>query len=262
MSIYSMNYTGRIDFDVNEVSATYREENGQGTLTVRWLLGHYGLNSNSQLFLTMEGDETSESRRFDLGVIGAGQGEIVLPPTQFRNPELIKLRLKVVEVNPDGIPMILAQGDKISPVNLDSNNRSRSFLKIVNSPDLTVPWRVEFPDDEPVLMVSDRDELFLKLRNKSPLFEPLVLSDVVRQIFVWIAISDLAYGSEILKEWILFFEQLTCPHGFIQEDRSHEDDTEAVMRFANDVSEEFAKKHNFTQSISSIIEAEEQSRNG
>ena len=262
MSIYSMNYTGRIDFEVNEVSASYREENGQGTLTVRWLLGHYGLNSNSQLFLTMEGDETSESRRFGLGLLGVGQGEIVLPITQFRNPELIKLRLKVVEVDSDGIPMILAQGDKISPLNLNSNNRSRSFLKIMNSPDLTVPWRVGFPDDEPVLYVSDRDELFLKLRNKSPLFEPLVLAEVVRQIFVWIATSDLAYGSEVLKEWILFFEQLTCPHGFIQEDRSHEDDSEAVMQFANDVSEEFAKKHNFTQSISSIIEAEEQSRNG
>jgi hypothetical protein len=65
-----------------------------------------------------------------------------------------------------------------------------------------------------------------------------------------------------LKEWLLFFERLLCPQGFIQKDRSNEDDYEDVMEMANVVSEEFAKKYEFNQSISSIIDAEEQSRNG
>ena len=262
MTAQSMNYTGRIDIELNEVSATYREENGQCVLTINWLLGHYNLNKTCQLYLSLEGDQTSESRRFDLGLLGDGQGERVLTFAQMRNPELVKLRLKVVETNLDGIPLIKAQGDKISPVNLNADNRSRSFLKMVSSPDLTVPWRVEFPNDEPTLMISEREDLYQKLRNKSQLFEPLVLADVVRQVFIWMANSELAYGDEILKEWLLFFERLLCPQGFIQKDRSNEDDYEDVMEMANVVSEEFAKKYEFNQSISSIIDAEEQSRNG
>ena len=262
MTANSINYTGRIDIEVNEVSATYREDNGQCLITISWLLGHYGLNKTCQLFLSLEGDQTSESRRFDLGLLGDGQGERVLTFAQIRNPELIKLRLKVVESNLDGIPLIKAQGDKIAPVNLNADNRSRSFLKMVSSPDLTVPWRVEFRNDEPVLMISEREDLFQKLRNKSQLFEPLVLADVVRQVFIWMATSDLSYSDEILKEWVLFFERLSCPQGFVQTERSHEDDYEEIMEMANIVSEEFAKKYGFIESISSIIDVEEQSGNG
>ena len=123
MTAQSMNYTGRIDIELNEVSATYREENGQCVLTINWLLGHYNLNKTCQLYLSLEGDQTSESRRFDLGLLGDGQGERVLTFAQMRNPELVKLRLKVVETNVDGIPLIKAQGDKISPVNLNADNR-------------------------------------------------------------------------------------------------------------------------------------------
>jgi len=143
MTANSINYTGRIDIELNEVSATYREDNGQCLITISWLLGHYGLNKTCQLFLSLEGDQTSESRRFDLGLLGDGQGERILTFAQIRNPELIKLRLKVVETNLEGIPLIKAQGDKITPVNLNADNRSRSFLKMISSPDLTVPWRVE-----------------------------------------------------------------------------------------------------------------------
>jgi len=261
MTANSINYTGRIDIELNEVNATYREDNGQCLITISWLLGHYGLNKTCQLFLSLEGDQTSESRRFDLGLLGDGQGERILTFAQIRNPELIKLRLKVVETNLEGIPLIKAQGDKITPVNLNADNRSRSFLKMVSSPDLTVPWRVEFENDEPVLKISEREDLFQKLRNKSQIFEPLVLADVVRQVFIWMATSDLSYSDEVLKEWVLFFERFSCPQGFVQTERSHEVDYEEVVEMANVVSEEFAKKYDFIQSISSIIDAEEQSGN-
>jgi len=263
MTASRMNYTGRVDIDPKEVSATYRENNGEYILTVRWLLGHYGMDKNCRLFVGLEGDGTSESRRFDLGLLGEGQGKKDIPIEQVRNPELIKIRLKVVKLSSDGIPLIKAQCDKISPLNSDGNNRSRSFLKIVKSPDLTVPWRIDFPDDEPVLMISDRDDLFLKLRD-TPLFMPLVLAEVVRQVFEWLATSEVDHDNHVLQEWINYFEQLTCPRGFIQMERSRGDDDDftEVKRVANDVSEEFAKKFNFVEKISSTLDAGEALING
>ena len=264
MPAIRMNYTGRIDIQSEEVSATYREESGVCTLVVKWLLGHHGLNPGCHLYLGLEGDGTSESRRFALGLLGDGQGEQTLRLTQVRNPELIKIRLKVVENDSSGIPIIKAQGDKISPQSLNSSNQSRSFLKILKTPELTVPWRVDFAEDEPVLQISDKEELFHKLRDTSPIFMPLVLPEVVRQIFVWLATTEVDYNNEVLKEWVLLFEQLTCPRGFIQQDHSSSDadDFEEVKRVASFVSEEFAKKFDFIQRISSAFESEETRLNG
>lgn len=264
MPAIRINYTGRIDIQSEEVTATYREEAGTCVLVVKWLLGHYGLSPDCNLYLGLEGDGTSESRRYELGRLGDGQGEQTLRLTQVRDPELIKIRLKVVENDSSGIPIIKAQGDKISPLNLNASNQSRSFLKILKAPDLTVPWRVAFDEDEPILLVSDREELFHKLRDTSPLFIPLVLPEVVRQVFVWLATSEVDYSSEVLKEWIIFFEHLTCPHGFIQQDRSSRDpeEVEEVMRVASFVSEEFAKKFEFNRRISSVFDSEETRVNG
>ena len=259
MTATRMNYTGRIDIDSQEVSATYREDQGQFILTVKWLLGHHGMNEDCELRIELKGSGTSESRRFDFGLLGNGQGEETLTLAQVRNPELIKVRLVVVETSDNGIPLIRAQIDKISPLNLNDKNHSRSFLKIGKSPDLTVPWRVEFPDDEPILMISDREELCYKLRDTSPIFMPLVLAEVVRQIFEWLVTTDVDYNNDILKEWILLFEQLTCPHGFIQAEHRREDEEEFadVKKVANDVSEEFAKKFNFIERISLTFDAGE-----
>jgi hypothetical protein len=122
--------------------------------------------------------------------------------------------------------------------------------------DLTVPWLVEFEEDEPTLVISDREGLYHKLRDTSPIFMPLVLAEVVRQVFVWLATTDVDYNDDILTEWILLFERLTCPHGFIQAEHALEDEDEMadVERVAKDVSEEFAKKFNLIEKVSSTFE--------
>jgi len=243
MSTLAMNYTGRIDIEAHEIEATYVVENDQYELSLKWLLGHYGLPENCKLFIEMKGGSTTETRRFELGMLGDGQGEKTLNLAHIRNPELIKIRFGVVIVDSNGLPMIKADRDRISPLNLNENNRSRSLLKMVKSPDLTVPWRVEFNDEEPVLMISDRQELFHNLRDTSPLFTPLVLPDVVRQIFEWMALSDIDYSADVMKQWVKYFEDLTCPTGFIQVDRSQ-------------VSEEFSKKFKIVDAVASTFDRE------
>jgi hypothetical protein len=258
MSTLAMNYTGRIDIEAHEIEATYVVENDQYELSLKWLLGHYGLPENCKLFIEMKGGSTTETRRFELGMLGDGQGEKTLNLAHIRNPELIKIRFGVVIVDSNGLPMIKADRDRISPLNLNENNRSRSLLKMVKSPDLTVPWRVEFNDEEPVLMISDRQELFHNLRDTSPLFTPLVLPDVVRQIFEWMALSDIDYSTDVMKQWVKYFEDLTCPIGFIQVDRSQADEDELidVVNMSRIVSEEFSKKFKIVDAVASTFDRE------
>jgi hypothetical protein len=259
MSALAINYTGRIEIEPHEIEATYVVENDQYELTLKWLLSHYGLPESCKLFIEMKGgSQTTETRRFELGMLGDGQGEKKLSLAYVRNPELIKIRFGVVLVDSNGLPMIKADRDKISPLNLNENNRSRSLLKMVKSPDLTVPWRMEFNDDEPVLMISDRQELFHNLRDTSPLFTPLVLPDVVRQIFEWMALSDVDYTSEVMKQWVKYFENLSCPSDFIEIDRSqaNEDEIHEVMNMSRIVSEEFSKKFKIIDAVASTFDRE------
>jgi hypothetical protein len=258
MSVLKLNYTGRIEIEAHEINATYVVENDQYELSLKWLLGHYGLPEDCKLFIEMKGgSQTTETRRFDLGLLGDGQGAEKIKIEQVRNPELIKLRFGVVIVDSNGLPMIKADRDRISPLNLNENNRSRSFIKILSKEDLSVPWRVEFNDDEPVLMISDRQELFSSLREKSPLFKPLVLSEVVRQIFEWMALSELDYNSDVLNQWMMYFEDLSCPRDFIEKNRLElsEEELIEVANMARVVSEEFSKKFRMVDAVASTFES-------
>jgi hypothetical protein len=257
MNALKMNYTGRVDILEHEIEATYQVDNDEYSLTLKWLLGHYGLPSNCNLFVEMKGgSQTTETRRFELGTLIDGNGEKTLKIAQVRNPELIKLRFGVVEVDTNGLPMIKADRDRIAPHNLNENNQSRSFLKMIKSSELIVPWRVDFIDEEPVLLITDRQELFHSLRDTSPLFQPLVLSDVVRQVFERLAINEADYSNAVIKQWVKFFEDLTCPIGFIQMERlgATEEELDEVKLMSQIVSEEFSKKFKFIDAIASTFE--------
>jgi hypothetical protein len=85
-----------------------------------------------------------------------------------------------------------------------------------------------------------------------------VLPDVVRQIFEWMALSDVDYTSEVMKQWVKYFENLSCPSDFIQVDRSqaNEDEINEVMTMSRIVSEEFSKKFKIIDAVASTFDRE------
>lgn len=251
-----LNYTDRIDFLPNEVEATYHVVDDKYVLRVKWMLGHYSFPEECTFFAELRGgSSTTEAHRIEFGLLGHGNGDRETELTQVRNPELIKLRFGVVSPEPNLKRRIVGQIDDVVPTTTSESADSRSFLKIVRSTELSVPWRVDFVEDEPILLISDREELFHNLRDSTPLFFPLVLAEVVRQIFEWMAFEEINLESRSAKEWVNFFEGLTCPKGFFDENRSRLDDDqrEDVRRTAWAVSEEFAKRHKLIHQISLIF---------
>jgi hypothetical protein len=252
-----INYTGRIDLQQHEVDATYRVENDQINLTISWMLGHYGLSPRCQLSVELDAPgQTMELTRIPIGDLGDGNGSQSFQ-IKARNPEFMRLRLIVTEVSPNKIPLLKADGD-FRPVNLSESTRSRSFLKIVKDPELTVPWRVDFIDDEPFLRVTDREDLFSDLRDNSKLFLPSVLPEVVRQVFEWLATSDVDRGNKTVKQWIKYFVGLTCPSNYFDTTRSrgNEEEYSDVINKAKAISEEFAKKYKINRTIRESFEVE------
>ena len=114
-----------------------------------------------------------------------------------------------------------------------------------------VPWRLSFNDEEPIIVISGRQDLYQQLRESSPIFNPLVLSEVVRQVFEWMALSDDDFSGEVSKQWIKFFTKLSCLAGFLEEVHSADDEEQLVevREMAQRVSDEFARKFGLVNAI-------------
>ena len=251
MTATQINYTNRIDIQPSEIEATYRVEGDRCEVTLKWLLSHYALDEDCEIFVSLMGSYTTEVRRIHLGTFGNGNGLKVIDYRNLRNPELMKLRFLVVRADDHGIPMIKADLAGISPLDQSDNSKSKSFLKIVRQDDLMVPWRLSFNDEEPVIFISGREDLYQLLRESSPIFNPLMLSEVVRQVFEWMALSGDDLSREISQHWVRFFEKLTCPVGFLEEARSadNEEQSTEVKEMAQRVSDEFARKFGLVNAV-------------
>ena len=251
MTATQLNYTNRIDIQSSEIEATYQVEGDHCKVTLKWLLGHYALDEDCEIFIGLVGTNTTEARRIQLGSLGDGNGSEVIDFRNLRNPELMKLRFLVVKVDDRGIPMIRADLSGISPLDQSDNSKAKSFLKIIKQDDLMVPWRLSFNDEEPIIVISGRQDLYQQLRESSPIFNPLVLSEVVRQVFEWMALSDDDFSGEVSKQWIKFFTKLSCPAGFLEEVHSADDEEQLVevREMAQRVSEEFARKFGLVNAV-------------
>jgi hypothetical protein len=253
-----LNFTNRVDLLPVDVSATYSVIENLCTLKLGWQLGHYGFESTAEIVVDIRVKGSTEARRLNIGKIDNGFGEKTFELANMRNPELMELRFKVVHSNFGEMPMLRASLDRITPVDVNPNNRSKSFFKIVKQDELSVPWRLYLEDNEPILYISGRQEMFRQLRDSTPLFSPLVLPELIRQIFDWIAFVEIDGSNKVQTQWVAYFEALGCPNDFLYEsrDRGVEEDVENVWQEAQRVSDEFSKKFKIINTISEVLESE------
>lgn len=257
MAEVQFNYTGRIKLQPQEVVASYRIDSDLQYLALEYDLERYRLRSSCYVVLEVEAVGTTDIRRFQLGDLGGGVRSTSLSFQKLRNPELIRLRFKVVELTEFGLPMIRAELDGIYPSDESENSSSRSFLKIVKDDDLDVSWQLRFDEDVPVLYLSGKHDLFHQLRGVSKEFNPLILPEVVRQVFEWLTSSDIDFDDELLGQWIDFYEELGCPGGLIQDSRTSLDEEaiDQLMAIGRELSEEFCKRSGLMNSLSSSLES-------
>jgi len=248
MAKVEFNYTGRVQILPTEVYASFRLDGDDQVLTLKWTFSHYSFPKTSKVIVEVESPGTTDVRRLDLGALGDGDRSATERFPRLRNPELIRLRVKVVE-NVDVLPMIRGVLDGIYPLDESDNSKSKSILKIVRDDELGVPWQLRF-EEIPVLYLTGRRDLFVYLKESSREFNPTVLSEIVRQIFEWLALGDHDFDDEILGQWVIFFEALGCEPGFLETSRTRTDDeVEDVGSRGVRLSEEFARRFEFVESL-------------
>lgn len=243
----SFNYTNKIQLDENEIKAIYREvKENNYIITLKWDLSAHNIVEDYNLFYELKGQHTTETRRQAI--------EVTTGLTEYGfeflgDPDLIKIRFIAV-ASRNSIPMIIAERDQILP--LSEDGRSRSFLKIHKLDNLDVAWEINFDDNIPILNISSHSKIY-ENRNY---FLPIILPNVVQQIFEWLVLSDEDLSGDLLRHWVNYFEDICRKPDMIAELRSKdpEDKNKSVHEESLSIREKFAKKHNTLDAVAHILD--------
>jgi hypothetical protein len=255
-----INFTGRIDIPNNLVQAEILQNEGKLILDLKMDLTSFGIDPKCSIVLDLRSAGTLETHRFDLGLLGIGVTRLEIDISHMRDPLSSRLRLKVIDKSTD-YHIIRAQIDNFIPriphddFELD---QAKSLLKIVKENDLECPWLLKFDSGEPIIKVSGKRDMFPILQENLNLFVPLIISDVVRQIMVWLLLSDEFENEEIAEKWKQYFVLL----GLDYETFSNQSDSELrknnseIYTFASDIANTFALKHELILKLQSELTKE------
>ena len=225
-------------------------------LELGWDFSILELPADSLVSTEISAIGTFQTDFIDHGALGDG----VLLPKKFsvskmRNPDLIKFRVKITRKNEEGLPIILAEIDKVTPILEKHSENGSSLLKRRKISNLLVPWELRFEQGVPVLCISDQRGLWFQLLKKSPWFDPTILATIVRTVFIWsIEVKSNPEDEDIFKQWKEYFLGLGCPEEFYERKfdpvELFSEEGNEILSMANTVSANFSKNFGLLETLS------------
>jgi len=180
----------------------------------------------------------------------------------MRKPLDVVAYIKIIQLDKNLVPIIRASIRNVIPEVPGNQSAQRSALKTKRDPDLKVPWRLYFTEEYPILHVSDKNGLYDQLFS-TPQFDPLILSEVVRQVFIWLVFDPGSKDQYYVDIWKKIFEDLGCDQAFFDDvPTPHEDDgsmegmtpglRDTVLAMSFQVSDRFTADFNLLGRLSNI----------
>ena len=222
-----LNFTGRRRIAQDHVKISLTNDNGQHFFSARMSLETYGFPATAAVIV--EAYRQLELSRFEFGTVTRP----IPPPncrlTEFGTLDGVRFRVKVVS-NDEPRGQLLGVADRIHPTDVALDRTRRIPLINVQGHDLgREVWKLDF-SDEPILLVNYR------MANKhtlvrSPMFQSLVLPEVLRSILTRILLVDEFRYFEDEDDWAarwLRFASSFPGAGEVPEDADAEMDAEWI----------------------------------
>jgi len=247
----SINLTGRIDIPRENIAAQVSLENGIQYLAAEWDLSTFEIPEDSDMTLDVWALGTYETRRVILGKVGTGTGKVLdVDISDMRNAERLKARLIVKRFDGE-LPMIIAQLDQISVVRLGDAEDENSILLIESDKELSSTWELQIFEGEPVLKIKEKNGMHAYLKSESPMFEPLVLPEVLGKVFDWFVLPDELKSPEAAEKWKAFFIGLGCDEEIFEmvDNGALDVEEEQILAARRDVQAKFVAKHGLFKAI-------------
>ena len=230
------NYTDRLEIPSGMVTSSHVQNERSHILKIEWDFSSLGFEVDDQIVCDVFVSASSESLRFDLGLVADGKASKELDIFSMRNPLASRIRLKVINKS-TGLPIIRGVIDNFYPTLPEDSDSARSLLPILRKADLKTPWELNFDRGIPSLYITDQGNLYKSLKNrvKAEWFFPTIMHKVIEDIFMWIATTESFENAEKIDKWkSVFIDHYNCPRDFF--DAVEEKDGAERRDFAKDQS--------------------------
>lgn len=244
-----LNFTNRINLDPELVKASIQPSTSPiGSFEMKIDANLTSALISGQFMVVFTLKALGETKRIELAGPSDMKIEVLHSLHGMRNPLEVKVSLEVIQRDSKNIPIIRASVMNVDPEIPGKQSARRSVLKTKKDPGLNVPWRLIYSEGYPILHISDKNGLYDQLML-SPQFDPMILSDVVRQIFNWLIFDFEMKEGFYVDAWKSVFEKLGCDRSYFdtlpqpnEEDGSMEDMTPALREGIRTLSFEISDK--------------------
>ena len=255
----SINQTGRTRIPPEDIAIEIVKEN---VLKIRWKLSSPIVDPDSEGLLELFALGNYERLAFAKDSL-VTPGELEVPLGRFADPRSVVGRFKIVTRTSGGLRVVISESKTLRLENDRlEGEQGKSLLDVFWDPNLRVPWQLVFEDSEPLLKVSNFHDNATKIYNHT-IFQTSILPEVLKQIAFWLLTED---PDESQNKKIAFWWGLLEELGLSPEDRSYFCGTQMknlellneVSNKCQELSDQFATKHNILQKLTNhIIEEEE-----
>lgn len=177
MGIRRFNYTGRKRIKREDAIIRLLVDGDPPSFDARLSLSHYDLPADSHVYI--EAYRQTQVRRYRFGRVSLPRPEEPTYLAGLPDPGTLLFRVKIVDAY-HNVGRLLAEADRI-PL-MDADGGKQTSLLRVREQDLGGElWRLDFPDDVPLLLLEKRYGPHHLLLS-SPHFRWLVLPEILRQL--------------------------------------------------------------------------------
>ena len=229
-------------------------------LEMSWDLSNLGFDPSNYIVLEIWSVRSIRYKRCNLGAFGIGVGNFKAKLEFSEELDAIRCRFKIVKKFASGRPCLVASLDGIKPLIADDNLvETSSLLAIQTDDELKHPWELRFENSEPTLYLHPQLSQPLRNRAQAPWFHPIILSEILGQIFDWLASPSERDENLTTKQWEEFMIDLGCPPDFwlsVAAQGSVEPNAD-LREIRALVLKRFAAKHDFVRQLTEILHEDE-----
>ena len=256
------NFTNRIDLPDYVLKAKIANKPNSSTeflLNLQWDLSEYEFIGDFVFVFLAK--SIGETRRMVIPLDSNLSGSTEMDLTSMRNPLDCSIQMKLTRLDSMGIPVIVANLDDILPELPNSPLPSKSLLRTKIDSTLEVPWIMKFDEGIPTLCVTNQNELYEYLASKSPIFDALILPEVIRQVLSWIKFPGEEKKTKYVEAWKTVLEQYGCQRQYLDEEFQFADVFEADLKvlevWAEQASIAFAKDFASIEQLLSALKGDQ-----
>lgn len=199
----TVNPTGKLRINQENVSAHFDDELDTGVVEVTWDLSEF--NFEQQAELVFETYSLGRTTRDQVPLEGNLMGTRALHLADLTRSHSVNLFLRVVS-KIDGVRLILAESAAIPLFRGSDEASQESLLKVQPVEGLSKLWEIDYSLGEPVLQINNKDQSYPTL-VASDLFLGAILPSVVEEIAFALITNDEAFTSEVYEKWTIFLAQ-------------------------------------------------------